>query len=248
MLHFSDVVWYLDCSLEQIGLIILIICKYIVEEAVEVKHGLFSDTIFIFSKPKKRTMDSSLTVSLSVSKLVHSYMRRLMSAARSRVMFSRSGEQVSVLHRHGKTLPRPEEAPTCVCPAVSLVQDEIIHQNCPEETLWGKVQRHANDKSMFAEKRKTVSSEWIGNGRTEVRPFQTLLYLCVIHVEGLQMSKRNWWFCSTWCKHYVVFSWLLWISSVQFCYGAASWTFKYEKCWRQYVSYLQSLSRCNAII
>jgi len=29
---------------------------------------------------------------------------------------------------------RPEEAPTRVCPAVSPVQDEIIHQNCSEET------------------------------------------------------------------------------------------------------------------
>lgn len=90
---------------------------------------------------------------------------------------------------------------TCVCPAVSLVQDEIIHQNCPAETLWDKVQRHANDKSMFAEQRKTVSSEWIGNGRTKVKPFQTPLYLCIVHVEGLQMSKRNRWFCRTWCMH-----------------------------------------------
>jgi len=62
-------------------------------------------------------------------------MHSLMSAAHSGVMINRAGEQVSTLHQYEKTLPRPEEAPTCVCPAVSSVQDEIIHQNCAEETL-----------------------------------------------------------------------------------------------------------------
>ena len=40
-----------------------------------------------------------------------------------------------------------------------------------------RVQRHANDKSMFEKKRKSVSGEWIGNGITEVRPFQKLVSL-----------------------------------------------------------------------
>lgn len=40
-------------------------------------------------------------------------------------------------------------------------------------------------------------------------------YLSIIHAEGLQMSWRNWWFCCTWCMHYVV--------DVLFCYSAACW-------------------------
>lgn len=74
-------------------------------------------------------------MSPQASKLVHSYMHSLMSAAHSEVRLRGAGEQVFALYQDEKTLPRPEEAPTCVCPAVSPVQDEIIHLNCSEETL-----------------------------------------------------------------------------------------------------------------
>lgn len=43
-----------------------------------------------------------------------------------------------------------------------------------QETPQDKVQRCTNDNSMFAEQKRTVSSEWIGNGRTKGRHFQAL--------------------------------------------------------------------------
>lgn len=72
---------------------------------------------------------------VGLCKLVLSNMHSLMSAAHTGVVFNRARKQVSVLHQYEKTLPRPEEAPTCVCPAVSPIQDEIIHQNCSAESL-----------------------------------------------------------------------------------------------------------------
>lgn len=110
-------------------LITLVKCKW---RGGENKNYLYMPSI---AGGEKHT-ESSLAVSLQASKLVHSYMHSLMSAAHSGVRFFRgAGEQVFVLYHYEKTLPRPEEAPTCVCPAVSPVQDEIIHQNCSEETL-----------------------------------------------------------------------------------------------------------------
>lgn len=139
-----------------------------------------------------------------------------MSAAQFEVMCSGAGNRCRPCTSLKGLDSGLEEAPTCVCPAVSPrpVQDEIIHQSSSEETLWSRVQRHANDKSMFVQRGKPVSSELIENGRTEVRA--NSLYLYTIRVESLQMS-RNWWFCSTRSMHYVTLLWLLWISSVQFC-------------------------------
>lgn len=66
--------------------------------------------------------------------------------------------------------PGQRKAPHTCMPAASRIHPRIIHQNCSGD----KVQRCANDKSMFAQQKGTVSSEWIENGRTKGRLFQPL--------------------------------------------------------------------------
>lgn len=100
---------------------------------------------------------------------------------------------------------------------------------------WDKVQRHANDKSMFAEPKRTVSSEWIGNGRTKGTPFPTPPQLRTGSVEGSQMSKRNWCFWNRWCMCGAV-GFIL-ISSNQ-----SWWILHEEKSWRKLITNLLSLS------
>lgn len=98
-----------------------------------------------------------LAVFLQTSEAEHSDMLSWMSAAHSGVVINGAGEQVSTPNQHEKTT-RAEEVPTCACPAVSPPQDGIIHQNCLEETLWGKVQRHANDRIAL---RKETCPAWM---------------------------------------------------------------------------------------
>lgn len=90
--------------------------------------------------------------------------------------------------------PRPEEAPPCECPAVISLQDEIIHPRRSGQSLWGKVQRHANDKSMLTERNRNLS----GLNETEVRPLQAnrlldALKRCrnVLHLHFLSWKHQN---------------------------------------------------------